>query len=91
MENNNTPDNNNNNAKLPKGGQTVLIWVVAALITFFVISLMRDAVAKNSNHEFTYDEFVQMIEAGQIEEVTFQGNTIEIEPVAEIKAAHPLV
>ncbi len=84
MENNNTPDNNNNNAKLPKGGQT-------ALITFFVISLMRDAVAKNSNHEFTYDEFVQMIEAGQIEEVTFQGNTIEIEPVAEIKAAHPLV
>ena len=91
MENNNTPDNNNNNAKLPKGGQTVLIWVVAALITFFVISLMRDAVAKNSNHEFTYDEFVQMIEAGQIEEVTFQGNTIEIEPTAEIKAAHPLV
>ncbi len=91
MENNNTPDNNNNNAKLPKGGQTVLIWVVAALITFFVISVLRDAVAKNSNHEFTYDEFVQMIEAGQIEEVTFQGNTIEIEPVAEIKAAHPLV
>ena len=33
MENNNTPDNNNNNAKLPKGGQTVLIWVVAAPLT----------------------------------------------------------
>ncbi len=93
MDNNHTPDNNNTNGnnKLPKGGQTVLIWVVAALITFFVISLMRDVVARNSNHEFTYDEFVQMIEDGQIEEVTFQGSTIEIEPVAEVKMAHPLV
>ncbi len=93
MDNNHTPENNNSNGnnKLPKGGQTILIWVVAALITFFVISLMRDVVARNSNHEFTYDEFVQMIEDGQIEEVTFQGSTIEIEPVAEVKMAHPLV
>ncbi|MCI8950077.1 MAG: ATP-dependent zinc metalloprotease FtsH [Lachnospiraceae bacterium] len=88
MDNNNTPDNNSN--KLPKGGQTLLIWAVAALITFFVISLMRDAVTKNSNHEFSYDEFVQMIEEGQIEEVTFQGATIEIEPKEEVKAAYPL-
>ncbi len=88
MDNNNTPDNNSN--KLPKGGQTLLIWAVAALITFFVISLMRDAVTKNSNHEFSYDEFVQMIEDGQIEEVTFQGSTIEIEPKEEVKAAYPL-
>ena len=41
MNNNNTPDNN---SKLPKGSQTILIWVVAALITLLVISLMKDVV-----------------------------------------------
>ncbi len=88
MNNNNTPDNN---SKLPKGSQTILVWVVAALITLLVISLMKDVVTKNSTHEFTYSEFVQMLEKGQIESVTFSGSNIEIEPNQDIKIAYPLV
>lgn len=88
MNNNNTPDNN---SKLPKGSQTILIWVVAALITLLVISLMKDAVTKNSTHEFSYSEFTQMLEKGQIESVTFSGPNIEIEPNQDVKIAYPLV
>ncbi|MDO5350467.1 MAG: ATP-dependent zinc metalloprotease FtsH [Lachnospiraceae bacterium] len=88
MDNNNTPDNN---SKLPKGSQTILIWAVAALITFLVISLMRDAVTKNSTHEFLYSEFVQMVDRGQVESVTISGSNIEIEPTKEVKQAYPMV
>ncbi len=88
MNNNNTPDNN---SKLPKGSQTILIWVVAALITLLVISLMKDVVTKNSTHEFSYSEFTQMLEKGQIESVTFSGPNIEIEPNQDVKIAYPLV
>ncbi len=88
MNNNNTPDNN---SKLPKGSQTILIWVVAALITLLVISLMKDVVTKNSTHEFSYSEFTQMLGKGQIESVTFSGPNIEIEPNQDVKIAYPLV
>lgn len=88
MENNNTPENNN---KIPKGSQTLFVWLVAAVITFIVIGLMKDAVTKNSTHEFTYSEFIQMVEKGQIESVTFSGSEIKLEPVREIKAKYPLV
>ena len=88
MDNNNTPDNN---SKMPKGSQTVLVWLVAAVITFVVIGLMKDVVTKNSTHEFTYSEFIQMIEDRQIESVTFSGNEAKIEPTKEITSKYPLV
>ena len=54
MDNNNTQDNN----KMQKGGQTLLVWAVAALITFMVITFMRDALTRNSTVEYTYSEFL---------------------------------
>ena len=90
MDNNNTPENNNN-SKIPKGGQTVIVWLVAAVITFLVIGLMKDVVTKNSTHEFTYSEFLDMIENRQLESVTFTGSEAKLEPTKEITSQYPLV
>ncbi|MDO5416301.1 MAG: ATP-dependent zinc metalloprotease FtsH [Lachnospiraceae bacterium] len=88
MDNNNTPDNKN---KMQKGGQTIVIWVIAALITLSVITFMQNVVMKNSNHEFTYSEFVKLIDEGKIESVVFKNERIEIEPSKEVKSEHPMV
>ena len=90
MDNNNTPENNNN-SKIPKGGQTEIVWLVAAVITFLVIGLMKDVVTKNSTHEFTYSEFLDMIENRQLESVTFTGSEAKLEPTKEITSQYPLV
>ena len=47
MENNNNQDNNN--GKMSPNGQTILVLVVAAVITLMVITLMRDMVDKKFN------------------------------------------
>ena len=80
MDNNNTQDNN----KMQKGGQTLLVWAVAALITFMVITYMRDTLMQSSTVEYTYSEFLDLVDDGKIESVVFNGSRIEIEPTEEV-------
>lgn len=87
MDNNNTQDNN----KMQKGGQTLLVWAVAALITFMVITFMRDALTRNSTVEYTYSEFLEMVDQGKVESVVIDGSRIEIEPTMDVKMANPMV
>ena len=87
MDNNNTQDNN----KMQKGGQTLLVWAVAALITFMVISFMRDTFTRNSTIEYTYSEFLTMVDEGEVESVVLNGSRIEIEPTDRVKARNPMV
>ena len=87
MDNNNTQDNN----KMQKGGQTLLVWAVAALITFMVITFMRDALTRNSTVEYTYSEFLEMVDQGKVESVVIDGSRIEIEPTVDVKMANPMV
>ena len=87
MDNNNTQDNN----KMQKGGQTLLVWAVAALITFMVITFMRDALTRNSTVEYTYSEFLEMVDQGKVESVVIDGSRIEIEPTMDVKLANPMV
>ena len=87
MDNNNTQDNN----KMQKGGQMLLVWAVAALITFMVITFMRDALTRNSTVEYTYSEFLEMVDQGKVESVVIDGSRIEIEPTMDVKMANPMV
>ena len=87
MDNNNTQDNN----KMQKGGQTLLVWAVAALITFMVLTFMRDALTRNSTVEYTYSEFLEMVDQGKVESVVIDGSRIEIEPTMDVKMANPMV
>ena len=51
MDNKNNQDNN---GKMPKNGQTILILVIAAIITFSSITLMRNVMTKSSTEELPY-------------------------------------
>ena len=76
---------------MQKGGQTLLVWAVAALITFMVITFMRDALTRNSTVEYTYSEFLEMVDQGKVESVVIDGSRIEIEPTMDVKMANPMV
>ena len=81
MENNNNQDNNN--GKMSPNGQTILVLVVAAVITLMVITLMRDMVTKNSTQELSYTQYVEMVEDGKVEAVLIGNSEITIYPKKE--------
>ena len=81
MDNNNNQDKNN--GKMSPNGQTILVLVVAALITLMVITLMRDMVTKNSTEELSYTEYVEMVEAGKVEAVLISNSEITVYPKKE--------
>ena len=83
MDNKNNPDNNN--GKGPKNGQTIMILVIAAIITFFSITLMKDLMTKSSTEELTYDKFVSMLENKEVESVIIDNTMIQITPKKELK------
>ena len=78
MDNNNNQDNNN--GKMSPNGQTILVLVIAAVITLMVITLMRNMVTKNSTQELSYTQYVEMVEDGKVEAVLIGNSEITIYP-----------
>lgn len=79
MDNNNGQDNKN----FQKNGQTIIILVVAALITFLGVSMMRNLLLSGRNQELSYMEFMRMVDNGEVSSVEVQGSEIEIMPNLE--------
>lgn len=71
--------NNNGNNQNPKK-QNLLILLVAALISLLCISYFMRAITGATNREITYNEFVTMVEAGEIESVEIESSQIVIYP-----------
>lgn len=71
--------NNNGNGQNPKK-QNLLILLVAALISLLCISYFMKAVTGATNKEITYNEFVAMIEKGEVESVKIESSQIVIYP-----------
>ncbi len=57
--------------KLPKNSQGVLIMVIAAILTLFSVSLLGSMMDRNTE-EITYNEFLDMVEAGKIKSVSIE-------------------
>lgn len=74
---NNQPQDNENKNKLPKN--QIIVILVAAFITMFVAGMMRSYMADKSLKEIGYDQFVQEVEAGDIESVVVKNNQINIQ------------
>ena len=74
--------NNNQNNKDGKkpNGQNIGVMVMILLITVVIVSFMISELKKRQQEEVPYNEFVQMIEDGDIEAVQFSGNRIYITP-----------
>lgn len=86
MDNNNNQDNN---GKMPKNGQTILILVVAAVITFMSVSWMKNVLSSRQNEKIPYSQFVQMLEKGEIESVVVGNSEVTIHPKPELQQYLP--
>ena len=76
MDNNNQ---NRNNRKKP-GGPGIWVMVIVLCITLAVVSMMNSALKKSQSQEVSYDEFVRMIEDGEVEAVRESGSRLVIVP-----------
>lgn len=76
MDNNNQ---NRNNGKKP-GGPGIWVMVIVLCITLAVVSMMNSALKKSQSQEVSYDEFVRMIEDGEVEAVRESGSWLVIVP-----------
>ena len=77
MDNNNPNNNNNNNNKAPQQNQLVVL-LLAAMLTFVVFVFMQNTLNGSKREEKSYDEFVRMVESGQVESVMVKSSEIVI-------------
>lgn len=87
----NKKNQDNNNGKTPKNGQTILILVIAAIITFCSITLMKDLMTKSSTKELSYDKFVEMLNNKEVESVIVGNSEIEIVPKKDLTEYSPFI
>lgn len=85
MENNSNNRNNNRNQDPDKkrNRASIMICLVIALGFFLVFSFMSNQIKKASTKEITYDQFMQMLEDGQVKSVKLTSEKIEITPATQ--------
>ena len=84
MDNNpngNRPDKNkgSDNQDPNKNHQSILAFLVCLLITLVCFAMFTNMLKDNSS-EITYDKFIEMVEEGNVEEVTLQSDILTIKP-----------
>lgn len=80
MENKDSNQNNNKNNKDGGNRQTLFILLVATLAVLLILSYMRSSLAGATNQKISYDEFIEKVEAGEIEKVEIGSDEITITP-----------
>ena len=75
-------NNGNRGGQGDKGPQkqNLLLFVVAALITLLCMSYFMKAMNSATNKEIPYNEFIRMVEAGEVESVEITPDQINIQP-----------
>ena len=81
-EGNNNRNNNNGGGFNPKNRQTILVLIIATVITLFGMGMMSKYVTQSTTREITYSEFVGMVSSNQVEEVKITDDQIEVYPKA---------
>ena len=76
MDNNKKTDPNSPNTNW----QTISMLVVAALITFTLVTFMQNMIMDKKTKELTYNEFVSMIDEGKVESVSIGNTKITLVP-----------
>ncbi len=70
---------NGNNGRDPKK-QSIVMLMIAVALSLFLMNYMVKAVTGAANKEITYNEFIQMLEAGSIESVKIETSQLVISP-----------
>lgn len=70
----------NNNGNMPPKKQSLLFLVIASLITLLAMSFFMKSFGDTSSKEIPYNEFVTMLDKGQVESVKISSEKLEITP-----------
>ena len=83
MDNPNTPNGernqNNQNNNAPRK-QSFFLFLVAALLSLLCVSYFMKTISGSNTDEITYNEFIQKLENGEIDEVVIGDNQLTITP-----------
>lgn len=86
-ENNNNNNGSGNNGKPnPRKFSAIVIMMVVSFFLIVVMSYMNKLVSSQTNKEITYNEFMDMVEANQVESVEIGSDQITIIPKSYQKA-----
>ena len=72
---NQNPDNNG-----PKNRQPIFAFLICLLVTLTCLSFFTNMLRGGASEETTYDEFIDMVDKGEIEKVVLQDDTLTITP-----------
>ncbi|MCR5008201.1 MAG: ATP-dependent zinc metalloprotease FtsH [Oribacterium sp.] len=91
MDNNNSQGNDGK--RFNHSSQTFIILIIAAVITFFVYTMIRGFFVSGVTQEVSYTEFISMIDGNQISEVEWGDSdiTIYLKSSAEASVKNPPV
>lgn len=61
-----------------KNGQVIMTFIMVSLVVLFIMSIVSNRVAQQFNQEISYTEFLEKVEAGEVENIEFTGTQINI-------------
>ncbi len=84
-ENNNQNNNGKGPQRGPRNSQTLMIMIIATLITVLFMSYMSRMVTTASTQEISYSQFIQLVEEDKVEAVIIEEDRIAITPKSKGK------
>ncbi len=76
----NGSNNNNNNNKPPRNSQTIMVFLIVTVITLIITGLFNSFRRGATNQEITYNEFMELLDKGQVESVEIASGRYIITP-----------
>ena len=76
--------NNDNNQNKRPNGPKIAPLLIAALVILLIISYFSKMLSGTTNKEISYNEFVTMLESGQVKEVYITDDKITITPLEQV-------
>ena len=80
MDENNNKQGGDNNGRKPQNVRIFIICLIAAILAMLFFKYLTEQVQSAKVEEVTYDEFLKMLEKGDIESVVIENQKIVITP-----------
>ena len=79
MDENNNKQGGDNNGRKPQNVRIFIICLIAAILAMLFFKYLTEQVQSAKVEEVTYDEFLKMLEKGDIESVVIENNLLHFQ------------
>ena len=87
--NSNKGDNGQGGNNRPPRKQSALVFIMATLVTLLLVSYFMRLVNGSTHQEISYNQFITMVENGEVEKVSIGSDRIDIVPKATDEPTQP--